>query len=103
MKDSISEKLDALLSRTNEAVRHIQYGHSTHSTNSGNEIIDLSGFTNVNKMMVILTPAADYWTKGGSNSSGWQTSSYVSSLSTSSLVVAGTRRAEFNYTVVEFY
>lgn len=107
MKDSISEKLDALLSRG--VMRHIQrgtiYPSSEYVSTDGSTLkATLAGFTDSSKMIVLLD--APWLAKRGDNSVLYYLKVY--SLTESELTLALSEshyvnRRYIEYQVIEFY
>lgn len=78
-------------------VKHIQRGLVSSGTLNGKDFtIPLSGFTNIDKMFVILNGDAH------ANNSSVYTAVYVKSLSLDSLVVGANEYTNAYYQVIEF-
>lgn len=112
MRGYVKEVLDIV--KDIKCVRKVARGVATLTVTGSNAedgvTITLSGFTDVNKMVVILDGGSTY----ASSSNGYLLPGYVSSLSTNELVVMpiSTTSSEldsnyksrmFSYQVIEFY
>lgn len=99
--ETITDAIAALLNAGSGAVKHIQRGVINPTVN-GEMDIELSGFTNADKMVVLLDGSSAAY-----SSSGNDYFPYVISVTTDNLRIYGTvntyYKVNFAYQVIEFY
>ncbi len=98
-EETVNEKLDEIInsvSTSTGVIRHIQRGNViTSSANDHGGTVTLAGFTDLEKMVVILN--GDKY-----SGSGVYSAVYLDKLTLTSLSVQGERGGSYSYQVIEF-
>ena len=105
---SLLEEIKAKLDTSHDVVRHIQRGKITFSSDASTVTIPLSGFTNANKMIVLLNGSDYYSSSSSGNYMSENYDYYIESLTATALVVSrynhiNVIEREGSYQVIEFY
>ena len=99
--ERINAAIEALQNASTGAVRHIQRGTMTLSADI--TTVSLSGFTNLNKMVVLLNGENSHYSGSGIDGSPYVKNLTVDTLSLSSSYYSSGYNNEFSYQVIEFY
>ena len=99
--ERINVAIEALQNASTGAIRHIQRGTVTMSANP--TTVSLSGFTNLDKMIVLLNGENSHYEGNGTTGSPYVKNLTVDTLSISSSFDHPKYRYEFSYQVIEFY